>query len=131
MIGREYLGLAVLFGGTQFALTLWGNALPAPEDWIPLLVMSLVVGVLARPPAPGAHVVRGRRVGLVGQFTQDAARASAASAIWMVGGSVRVLCTVQCEATARNASLRSAGSSVGGVTTMAIRLTRAGLPPSS
>ena len=39
------LGLAVLFGGTQFALTLWGYALPAPEDWVPLLVMALVVGV--------------------------------------------------------------------------------------
>jgi hypothetical protein len=39
------LGLAVLFGGTQFALTLWGYGLPAPEDWVPLLVMALVVGV--------------------------------------------------------------------------------------
>jgi membrane protease YdiL (CAAX protease family) len=35
----------VLFGGTQFALTPWGYALPAPEDWVPLLVMALVVGV--------------------------------------------------------------------------------------
>ena len=40
-------------------------------------------------------------------------------------------CTVQCDATARNASLRSAGSSVGGVTTIVIWLTRAGRPPSS
>ena len=37
---------------------------------------------------------------------------------------------MQCEATARNASRRSAGSAAGGgVTTMAIRLTRAGRPP--
>jgi uncharacterized protein len=39
------LGLAVLFGGVQFALTLWGFALPAPVDWVPLLAMALVVGV--------------------------------------------------------------------------------------
>ncbi len=37
--------LAVLFGGVQFALTLWGYDLPAPVDWVPLLVMALVVGV--------------------------------------------------------------------------------------
>jgi len=30
----------------QFALTLWGFALPTdPENWVPLLVMALVVGV--------------------------------------------------------------------------------------
>jgi len=43
--GPRVLGLAVLFGGTQFALTLWGYALPVPENWVPLLVMALVVGV--------------------------------------------------------------------------------------
>jgi membrane protease YdiL (CAAX protease family) len=37
--------LALLFAGVQFALTLWGYDLPAPEDWVPLLVMALVVGV--------------------------------------------------------------------------------------
>ena len=37
--------LALLFAGVQFALTLWGFDLPAPEDWVPLLVMALVVGV--------------------------------------------------------------------------------------
>ena len=37
--------LGVLFAGVQFGLTLWGTALPAPVDWVPLLVMSLVVGV--------------------------------------------------------------------------------------
>lgn len=39
------LRLALLFGGVQFALTLWGYDLPAAEDWVPLLVMALVVGV--------------------------------------------------------------------------------------
>lgn len=37
--------LAVLFAAVQFALTLWGYDLPAPVDWVPLLVMALVVGV--------------------------------------------------------------------------------------
>ena len=37
--------LAVLFGGVQYALTLWGYDLPAPVDWVPLLVMAMVVGV--------------------------------------------------------------------------------------
>ena len=40
------VGLAVLFGGIQFALTLRGYDLPASaEDWVPLLVMALVVGI--------------------------------------------------------------------------------------
>jgi len=37
--------LALLFGGVQFALTLWGYDLPAPVDWVPLLLMALVVGI--------------------------------------------------------------------------------------
>lgn len=37
--------LAVLFAGVQFGLTLWGTPLPARVDWVPLLAMSLVVGV--------------------------------------------------------------------------------------
>ena len=37
--------LAVLFAVVQFAITLWGYDLPAPVDWVPLLVMALVVGV--------------------------------------------------------------------------------------
>ncbi|GAA1949954.1 hypothetical protein GCM10009798_06480 [Nocardioides panacihumi] len=37
--------LALLFAGVQFSLTLWGYDLPAPVDWVPLLVMALVVGV--------------------------------------------------------------------------------------
>jgi membrane protease YdiL (CAAX protease family) len=37
--------LALLFAGVQFALTLWGYDLPTPVDWVPLLVMALVVGV--------------------------------------------------------------------------------------
>lgn len=43
---RPTVALALLFAGVQFALTLWGLTLPAdPEDWVPLLVMALVVGV--------------------------------------------------------------------------------------
>lgn len=40
----ETIGAAVVLGGVQFAMTLWGYDLPAPVDWVPLLVMSLVVG---------------------------------------------------------------------------------------
>ena len=42
---RATLALAVLLAGVQFAMTLWGVALPAPVDWVPLLAMSLVVGL--------------------------------------------------------------------------------------
>lgn len=42
---RRTAGLALLFAAVQFALTLWGYNLPAPVDWVPLLVMALVVGV--------------------------------------------------------------------------------------
>jgi membrane protease YdiL (CAAX protease family) len=42
---RPTVGLAVLFGSVQFSLTLRGYDLPAPHDWVPLLVMALVVGV--------------------------------------------------------------------------------------
>jgi uncharacterized protein len=41
---RPAIALALLFGGVQFALTLWGYELPAAVDWVPLLCMSLVVG---------------------------------------------------------------------------------------
>jgi uncharacterized protein len=36
---------ALLFAGVQFAITLWGYDLPRPVDWVPLLSMSLTVGV--------------------------------------------------------------------------------------
>jgi membrane protease YdiL (CAAX protease family) len=37
--------LALAFAGVQFGLTLWGYDLPAAVNWVPLLCMSLVVGV--------------------------------------------------------------------------------------
>jgi membrane protease YdiL (CAAX protease family) len=42
---RPTLALAVLFGGVQFVLMFRGYTLPAPVDWVPLLVMSLTVGL--------------------------------------------------------------------------------------
>lgn len=42
---RVAAGYAVAFAAVQFALTLWGYDLPALVDWVPLLVMALVVGV--------------------------------------------------------------------------------------
>src|ERR1051326_1579863 len=41
---RSTVALAVVFGAVQFSVTLWGYQLPAPIDWIPLLLMSLTVG---------------------------------------------------------------------------------------
>jgi uncharacterized protein len=42
---RTAVWFALLFAGVQFVLTLWGRDLPDPVDWVPLLVMALVVGV--------------------------------------------------------------------------------------
>lgn len=42
---RPALGLALLFAGVQYSLTLWRYDLPAARDWVPLLCMALVVGV--------------------------------------------------------------------------------------
>jgi membrane protease YdiL (CAAX protease family) len=48
-IGLHHLRTTVILGvvlaGIQFGSTLWGYDLPAPVDWVPLLVMSLVVGL--------------------------------------------------------------------------------------
>lgn len=38
------LALGGVLAGVQFAMTLWGVSLPAPVDWVPLLVMSVMVG---------------------------------------------------------------------------------------
>ncbi len=37
--------LALLFAAVQFRMTLWGYRLPTPADWVPLLVMSVAVGL--------------------------------------------------------------------------------------
>jgi hypothetical protein len=42
---RPTLALAVVFGGIQFVIMFWGYSLPAPVDWVPLLVMSLTIGL--------------------------------------------------------------------------------------
>ena len=42
---RTTAALALVFGGIQFAITLWGYDLPRPVDWVPLFVMALTVGV--------------------------------------------------------------------------------------
>ena len=36
---------ALVFAAVQFGITLWGFDLPKPLDWVPLLVMTLTVGV--------------------------------------------------------------------------------------
>lgn len=42
---REAAVLGLLFAGVQFSLTLWGFVWPSPSEWVPLLVMAMVVGV--------------------------------------------------------------------------------------
>jgi hypothetical protein len=42
---RPTLLLGLVFAAVQFSLTLWGYGLPEPVDWIPLLLMSLTVGM--------------------------------------------------------------------------------------
>jgi uncharacterized protein len=42
---RQALGLGLVLGLIQFFLTLYGYDLPAPVDWVPLLTMSLMVGL--------------------------------------------------------------------------------------
>jgi len=42
---RAAVPFALGFAAVQFGLTLWGYDLPAPVDWVPLLAMSLVIGV--------------------------------------------------------------------------------------
>ena len=41
---RQTAVLGIVFAGVQFFLTAFGYDLPAPVDWVPLLVMSLTVG---------------------------------------------------------------------------------------
>lgn len=42
---RPTLALGLVFAAVQFSLTLWGYDLPQPVNWVPLLLMSLTVGV--------------------------------------------------------------------------------------
>jgi membrane protease YdiL (CAAX protease family) len=42
---RQAVGLGLVLGLIQFFLTLYGYNLPAPVDWVPLLTMSLMVGL--------------------------------------------------------------------------------------
>jgi len=42
---RGVIAPALIFAGVQFAITLWGYDLPRPVDWVPLLSMSLTVGL--------------------------------------------------------------------------------------
>jgi uncharacterized protein len=42
---RSTVGVGLVLAAVQFAMTLWGYDLPEPVDWVPLLVMSVVVGL--------------------------------------------------------------------------------------
>jgi membrane protease YdiL (CAAX protease family) len=42
---RQTAVLGIIFAAVQFFLTIFGYSFPAPVDWVPLLVMSLTVGL--------------------------------------------------------------------------------------
>jgi uncharacterized protein len=42
---RQAVGLGLVLGAIQFFLTLYGYDLPTPVEWVPLLTMSLMVGL--------------------------------------------------------------------------------------
>jgi uncharacterized protein len=42
---RQAVGLGLILGAIQFFLTLYGYDLPTPVEWMPLLTMSLMVGL--------------------------------------------------------------------------------------
>jgi hypothetical protein len=42
---RQTLLLGLRFAAVQAVIMLWGYSLPAPADWVPLLVLSLAVGL--------------------------------------------------------------------------------------
>jgi membrane protease YdiL (CAAX protease family) len=42
---RQAVGLGIILGAVQFFLTLYGYSLPTAVDWVPLLAMSLMVGL--------------------------------------------------------------------------------------
>lgn len=42
---RQTVAWGLVFAVVQFALTLWGYRLPEPVDWVPLLLMSITVGL--------------------------------------------------------------------------------------
>ena len=42
---RATLTLGLLFAGVQAVTMFWGYRLPAPVDWVPLLVLALTVGL--------------------------------------------------------------------------------------
>jgi CAAX protease family protein len=42
---RQAVGLGLVLGAIQFFLTLYAYDLPAPVEWVPLLTMSLMVGL--------------------------------------------------------------------------------------
>lgn len=42
---RSTVALGGVLAGVQFAMTLWGMELPAAVDWVPLLIMSFMVGL--------------------------------------------------------------------------------------
>ena len=42
---RSTVALGLLFASVQFSITLWGYDLPSAIDWVPLLVMSVAVGL--------------------------------------------------------------------------------------
>ncbi|HEX9846874.1 MAG TPA: hypothetical protein VGB33_00505 [Acidimicrobiia bacterium] len=51
----ETMVVGLIFGFAQFSMTMWGYRLPEAEAWVPLLVLSLVVGFFEAVFFPGVH----------------------------------------------------------------------------
>jgi hypothetical protein len=58
---RPTLALAAPFGGVLFVIMFWGQTLPAPVDWVPLLVLSVTVGAVRGRVLPQIHPSRSCR----------------------------------------------------------------------
>lgn len=71
---RSTVALGLALAAVQFGVTLWGYDLPAPVDWVPLLVMSITVGLFE------AVFFRG--------FVQGRLEASFGTAAGVAGGAV-------------------------------------------
>jgi uncharacterized protein len=80
---RATLALGVLFGGVQAVIMLWGYQLPAPVDWVPLLVGALAVGLFEAIFFRG--FIQGRLEASVGTGPAVAGAAAALYALYHLG----------------------------------------------
>ena len=109
------IGLGLALAGVQFALTLWGYDLPADrEDWLPLLLMALVVGLFEAIFFRG--FVQDRLVASFGEVPASRSPPpSTPSTTWATGWPGRRCCSSSASAssTRSRSGCRGASSSYG------------------